>query len=72
MTQWLGMPPETLELYRKRLGQTFDTSGPEPKAGSWAPDAPQQLIHVMPGGNGRGRCGSSHGCLNSLRCRGTA
>jgi CubicO group peptidase (beta-lactamase class C family) len=37
---WLGMPPEALELCRDRLGQTFDTSGPEPKAGSWAPDAP--------------------------------
>jgi CubicO group peptidase (beta-lactamase class C family) len=51
---WLGMPPETLELYLGRLGQTFDTSGPEPKTGSWAPDSPQQLTHVMPGGNGRG------------------
>ena len=68
---WLGMPPETLELYRKRLGQTFDTSGPEPKAGSWAPDAPQQLTHVMPGGNGRGPMRELARLLELLRCPGT-
>ena len=52
---WLGMPPEALARYAGRLGKTFDTSGPEPRAdGSWAPDEPEQLMHVMPGGNGRG------------------
>ena len=68
---WLGMPPETLELYLGRLGQTFDTSGPEPKAGSWAPDSPQQLTHVMPGGNGRGPMRELARLLELLRCRGT-
>jgi CubicO group peptidase (beta-lactamase class C family) len=52
---WLGMPDEALERYRARLGKTFDTSGPEPNPeGSFAPDEPHQLTHVMPGGNGRG------------------
>jgi CubicO group peptidase (beta-lactamase class C family) len=52
---WLGMPAEMLERYADRLGKTFDTSGPEPSAdGSFAPDAPEQLTHTMPGGNGRG------------------
>jgi CubicO group peptidase (beta-lactamase class C family) len=52
---WLGMPPEAVERYANRLGRTFDTSGPEPRAdGAFAPDAPEQLMHVMPGGNGRG------------------
>jgi len=51
---WLGMPPERLDAYRDRLGETFDTSGPEPKPGSAAPDRPHQLTHLMPGGNGRG------------------
>jgi len=52
---WLGMPAEALERYAERLGKTFDTSGSEPRAaGSFAPDAPEQLMHVMPGGNGRG------------------
>lgn len=52
---WLGMPPAMLERYAGRLGKTFDTSGPEPRPdGSWAPDEPHQLTHVMPGGNGRG------------------
>ena len=52
---WLGMPPEAVTRYAHRLGKTFDTSGPEPRAdGSMAPDAPEQLTHVMPGGNGRG------------------
>jgi len=52
---WLGMPHEALARYGERLGRTFDTSGPEPCAeGSFAPDAPEQLTHTMPGGNGRG------------------
>ena len=52
---WLGMPPEALARYADRLGKTFDTSGTEPRAdGSFAPDAPEQLTHTMPGGNGRG------------------
>jgi CubicO group peptidase (beta-lactamase class C family) len=52
---WLGMPAEAVARYQDRLGKTFDTSGPEPRAdGAWAPDAPEQLMHVMPGGNGRG------------------
>ena len=28
---WLGMPAAAIDHYRDRLGQTFDTSGPEPK-----------------------------------------
>ena len=52
---WLGMPPEALARYADRLGKTYDTSGPEPRAGgSFAPDEPHQLTHTMPGGNGRG------------------
>lgn len=51
---WLGMPEEALERYAERLGETYDTSGPEPVPGSWAPDRPHQLTHTMPGGNGRG------------------
>ncbi|HEX3915889.1 MAG TPA: serine hydrolase domain-containing protein [Caulobacteraceae bacterium] len=52
---WLGMPAEALERYADRLGKTFDTMGDEPKPdGAWAPDAPVQLMHTMPGGNGRG------------------
>jgi CubicO group peptidase (beta-lactamase class C family) len=52
---WLGMPPEAVDRYADRLGRTFDTSGPEPRAdGSFAPDEPHQLTHTMPGGNGRG------------------
>lgn len=52
---WLGMPADAVARYAERLGKTFDTSGPEPRAdGSFAPDAPEQLTHVMPGGNGRG------------------
>jgi CubicO group peptidase (beta-lactamase class C family) len=52
---WLGMPEEALSRYADRLGKTFDTSGPEPKPeGSFAPDDPGQLTHIMPGGNGRG------------------
>jgi len=52
---WLGMPAEAVARYEGRLGKTFDTSGAEPRAdGSFAPDAPEQLTHVMPGGNGRG------------------
>ena len=52
---WLGMPQAVLASYAGRLGKTFDTSGPAPKPdGSFAPDEPHQLTHVMPGGNGRG------------------
>lgn len=51
---WLGMPAEKVAAYGNRLGQTFDTSGATPKPGSWAPDSPAELSHVMPGGNGRG------------------
>jgi len=51
---WLGMPRVELEHYAARLGETFDTSGLEPRPGSWAPDRPHQLTAVMPGGNGRG------------------
>jgi CubicO group peptidase (beta-lactamase class C family) len=52
---WLGMPAEAVARYSDRLGKTFDTSGPEPRSeGAWAPDAPEQLMHIMPGGNGRG------------------
>jgi CubicO group peptidase (beta-lactamase class C family) len=52
---WLGMPAEAVARYADRLGKTFDTSGPEPSPdGSFAPDEPEQLMHVMPGGNGRG------------------
>ena len=52
---WLGMPPEALTRCEGRIGKTFDTSGPQPKAdGSFAPDAPHQLSAIMPGGNGRG------------------
>jgi CubicO group peptidase (beta-lactamase class C family) len=51
---WLGMPADALDHYADRLGETFDTSGPEPVPGSWAPDRPHQLTHTMPGGNGRG------------------
>jgi CubicO group peptidase (beta-lactamase class C family) len=52
---WLGMPREMLDHYAPRLGRTFDTSGPEPRPdGSFAPDGPEQLTHIMPGGNGRG------------------
>ena len=52
---WLGMPEAAIATYAGRLGRTFDTSGPAPKPdGSFAPDEPHQLSHVMPGGNGRG------------------
>ncbi|HEX4198085.1 MAG TPA: serine hydrolase domain-containing protein [Caulobacteraceae bacterium] len=51
---WLGMPADRLAGYAERLGQTFDTSADEPRPGSWAPDQPHQLTHLMPGGNGRG------------------
>jgi CubicO group peptidase (beta-lactamase class C family) len=52
---WLGMTAEAVARYANRLGKTFDTSGPEPRAdGSFAPDEPGQLMHIMPGGNGRG------------------
>jgi CubicO group peptidase (beta-lactamase class C family) len=68
---WLGMPPVAVEIYRERLGQTFDTSGREPKAGSWAPDAPEQFTRVMPGGNGRGPMRELARLLELLRCRGT-
>ncbi|MFC3077277.1 serine hydrolase domain-containing protein [Phenylobacterium terrae] len=51
---FVGMTAEEVDRYADRLGETFDTTGAEPKPGSWAPDAPHQLTHVMPGGNGRG------------------
>jgi CubicO group peptidase (beta-lactamase class C family) len=51
---FVGMTEQEVGRYADRLGQTFDTAGPEPKPESWAPDAPHQLTHVMPGGNGRG------------------
>jgi CubicO group peptidase (beta-lactamase class C family) len=68
---WLGMPAAAVEACGERLGQTFDTSGPEPKPGSWAPDAPKELTHLMPGGNGRGPMRELARLLELLRCRGT-
>jgi CubicO group peptidase (beta-lactamase class C family) len=68
---WLGMPAAAVATYRERLGETFDTSGPEPKAGSWAPDAPDELTHLMPGGNGRGPMRELARLLELLRQRGT-
>jgi CubicO group peptidase (beta-lactamase class C family) len=68
---WLGMPAAAVEAYGDRLGQTFDTSGTEPKPGSWAPDAPKDLTHLMPGGNGRGPMRELARLLELLRCRGT-
>jgi CubicO group peptidase (beta-lactamase class C family) len=68
---WLGMPADTVAAYGERLGQTFDTSGPEPKPGSWAPDTPRELAHLMPGGNGRGPMHELARLLELLRCRGT-
>jgi CubicO group peptidase (beta-lactamase class C family) len=68
---WLGMPLEIVAQYRERLGRTFDTSGPTPKPeGSFAPDAPHQLAHVMPGGNGRGPMRELARLLETLRRRG--
>ncbi|MFI4976958.1 MAG: serine hydrolase domain-containing protein [Caulobacterales bacterium] len=65
---WLGIPAEALALYAGRLGKTFDTSGPEPRPdGSFAPDAPEQLMHVMPGGNGRGPMNQLARLLELLR-----
>jgi CubicO group peptidase (beta-lactamase class C family) len=68
---WLGMPAAALAGYAERLGQTFDTSGPEPQPRSWAPDAPRELTHLMPGGNGRGPMRELARLLELLRCRGT-
>ena len=51
---WIGMPPDEIERYGERLGITFDTSSGEPKPRSFAPDQPDQLAAIMPGGNGRG------------------
>lgn len=51
---WLGMSAADVLACADRLGETFDTSGTEPRPGSWAPDSPKHLTHVMPGGNGRG------------------
>jgi CubicO group peptidase (beta-lactamase class C family) len=60
---WLGMPISALKTYSARLGQTFDTSGAEPKVGSWAPDSPQQLTHIScPAGTAAVRCGNSRAC----------
>ena len=53
-SSWLGMSESALASCRDRLGETFDTSGAEPRPGSLAPDRPHQLTAVMPGGNGRG------------------
>ena len=68
---WLGMPAAAVDLYRDRLGQTFDTSGAEPKPGSWAPDAAEHLTHLMPGGNGRGPMRELARLLALLDRRGT-
>jgi CubicO group peptidase (beta-lactamase class C family) len=69
---WLGMPAETVARYADRLGKTFDTSGPEPRAdGSFAPDAPEQLMHIMPGGNGRGPMRELAKVVELLRCGGS-
>ena len=51
---WIGMPRDVIERYGDRLGITFDTSSGEPRPRSFAPDQPEQLAAVMPGGNGRG------------------
>jgi CubicO group peptidase (beta-lactamase class C family) len=67
---WLGMPREQLAVYRERLGETFDTSGVDPKPGSWAPDRDHQLTHLMPGGNGRGPMRELARLLELLRCGG--
>ena len=68
---WLGMTPDVLDSYKDRLGQTFDTSGSEPKPGSWAPDAPHHLTALMPGGNGRGPMRELARLLELLRTHGT-
>jgi CubicO group peptidase (beta-lactamase class C family) len=68
---WLGMSEPALTASAPRLGQTFDTSGPEPKPRSAAPDTPAQLTAVMPGGNGRGPMRELARLLELLRCRGT-
>jgi len=70
-SSWLGMSEAALAASAPRLGQTFDTSGPEPKPRSMAPDTPAQLIAIMPGGNGRGPMRELARLLELLRCRGT-
>jgi CubicO group peptidase (beta-lactamase class C family) len=68
---WIGMPHAEIAAYRARLGQTFDTAAAEPKPQSFAPDRPEQLNHVMPGGNGRGPMRELVRLLEMLRRGGT-
>jgi CubicO group peptidase (beta-lactamase class C family) len=67
---WIGMPRDRLDAYAERVGQTFDTSRPEPVLPSFAPDAPEQITHVMPGGNGRGPMRELARLLELLRLSG--